>query len=60
MSLLSLHPVEWNPRSIKDPRFQKLCRLIGADREFLWHSPNLAMKDGTIYAGNMTWRTAHI
>lgn len=56
--LLSLHPAEWNPRSIKNPRFQNLCRSIEADPEFLQHRPILAMADGTIYAGNMRWRAA--
>ncbi len=51
-----LRPAPWNPRTIKDDRFQNLCRSIEADPEFLWRRPILAMADGTIYAGNMRFR----
>ena len=57
--LASLTPAPWNPRSIKDERFQNLCRSIQADPDFLWRRPVLALADGTIYAGNMRWRAAH-
>src|SRR5688572_15148494 len=58
VSLLSLHPAEWNPRLIKDERFQNLCASIQADPDFLWRRPVLAQADGTIYAGNMRYRAA--
>ena len=54
----ALHPADWNPRSIKDERFQNLCRSIEADPEFLWRRPVLAQADGTLYAGNMRYRAA--
>lgn len=53
-----LHPAEWNPRTIRDERFQNLCRSIEADPDFLWRRPVLAQADGTIYAGNMRFRAA--
>ena len=56
--LVALRPAPWNPRSIKDERFQSLCRSIEADPEFLWRRPILAQSDGTIYAGNMRYRAA--
>jgi len=58
VSLLALQPAPWNPRSIKDDRFQNLCRSIEVDPEFLWRRPILAQADGTIYAGNMRFRAA--
>jgi ParB-like chromosome segregation protein Spo0J len=54
----ALQPAPWNPRTIKDERFQNLCRSIAADPEFLWRRPVLAQADGTIYAGNMRYRAA--
>ena len=56
--LVALTPAPWNPRTIKDERFQNLCRCIEADPEFLWRRPVLAQADGTIYAGNMRYRAA--
>lgn len=53
-----LHPAPWNPRTIKDERFQNLVRSIQADLDFLWRRPILATADGTIYAGNMRYRAA--
>ena len=53
-----LHPAAWNPRTIKDERFQNLVRSIQADPGFLWRRPILATADGTIYAGNMRYRAA--
>lgn len=53
-----LKPAPWNPRTIKDERFQNLVRSIEADPEFLWRRPILAAADGTIYAGNMRYRAA--
>jgi DNA modification methylase len=53
-----LHPAPWNPRTLRDERFQNLCRSITADPEFLWRRPILAQADGTIYAGNMRFRAA--
>lgn len=51
-----LQPAAWNPRSIKDERFKKLCESIKSDPDFLELRPILATKDGTIYAGNMRYR----
>ena len=56
--LSSLHPALWNPRTLKDERFQNLCKSITADPDFLWRRPILAQADGTIYAGNMRFRAA--
>ena len=56
--LVALRPAAWNPRGIKDERFQNLCASIEADPEFLWRRPILAQLDGTIYAGNMRYRAA--
>jgi ParB-like chromosome segregation protein Spo0J len=53
-----LHPAPWNPRTIKDERFQNLVRSIQTDPDFLWRRPILATADGTIYAGNMRYRAA--
>ena len=53
-----LRPAPWNPRTIKDERFQNLVRSIQADPDFLWRRPILATADGTIYAGNMRYRAA--
>src|SRR4051812_13036918 len=53
-----LRPARWNPRSIKDERFQNLCRSISDDPGLLWRRPVLAQADGTIYAGNMRYRAA--
>ena len=58
VALAALSPAPWNPRTIKDERFENLCRSIEADPEFLNHRPVLAMADGTIYAGNMRYRAA--
>jgi ParB-like nuclease domain len=58
VSLLVLTPAPWNPRSIKDERFQNLCRSLEADPDFLWLRPILATLDGTIFAGNMRYRAA--
>jgi DNA modification methylase len=56
--LVALTPAPWNPRSIKDERFQNLCASIQADPDFLWRRPILAQADSTIYAGNMRYRAA--
>jgi len=56
--LAKLKPADWNPRTIRDVRFQNLCRSIEADPDFLWRRPVLAQADGTIYAGNMRYRAA--
>lgn len=56
--LSKLKPAAWNPRLIKDVRFQQLCRSLEADPEFMDERPVLAMLDGTIYAGNMRYRAA--
>src|SRR5689334_11853630 len=56
--LVALQPAPWNPRSIKDERFQNLCRSIEADPEFLWRRPVLALANGDIYCGNMRYRAA--
>jgi ParB-like chromosome segregation protein Spo0J len=56
--LAKLTPAPWNPRTIREERFQNLCRSIEADPEFLWRRPILAQLDGTIMAGNMRYRAA--
>ena len=56
--LVALTPAPWNPRSIKDERFQNLCRSLEADPDFLQLRPILATADGTIFAGNMRYRAA--
>jgi ParB family chromosome partitioning protein len=53
-----LQPAPWNPRTIKEGRFQNLVRSIQADPDFFWRRPILATADGTIYAGNMRYRAA--
>lgn len=58
VALGKLTPSPWNPRTIRDERFQNLCASIEADPEFLWRRPILATADGTIYAGNMRYRAA--
>lgn len=55
---VSLTPAPWNPRSIKDPRFQNLCASLAADADFLQLRPILATADGTVFAGNMRLRAA--
>jgi DNA modification methylase len=56
--LTRLQPALWNPRSIKDERFQNLCRSLEADPDFLWLRPVLATTDGTVFGGNMRLRAA--
>jgi len=56
--LTELHPIEWNPRTIRTDRFQNLCQSVQADPEFLRLRPVLAQSDGAIYAGNMRYRAA--
>jgi ParB-like chromosome segregation protein Spo0J len=56
--LVALTPAPWNPRSIKDERFQNLCDSMESDPDLLWRRPILAQADGTIYAGNMRYRAA--
>lgn len=53
-----LQPAEWNPRTIDTERFENLRKSIREDPRFLWARPILAMKDGTIYGGNMRYRAA--
>ena len=48
LPIVALTPAPWNPRSIKDERFQNLCKSIEADPEFLWRRPVLAQGDGTL------------
>lgn len=54
----NLKPAPWNPRLIKDKRFQQLCRSLAADPDFMEQRPILATADGTVYAGNMRLRAA--
>ena len=53
-----LQPAGWNPRTIKDERFQNLVRSFQADPDFLGRRPILATADGAIYAGSMRYRAA--
>jgi DNA modification methylase len=48
----------WNPRSIKDERFQNHCASVAADPGFLYPRPILATKDGNVFACNMRLRAA--
>ena len=47
-----------NPRTIKDKRFETLCKSMTDDPAFLELRPVLATKEGRIYAGNMRYRAA--
>ena len=58
VKLARLKPAEWNPRTISDSQFEKLCGAMQDDPDFLWLRPILAMGDGTIYAGNMRFQAA--
>ena len=51
--LVSLTPAPWNPRKIKDERFQNLCRSLESDPDFLQLRPIPATADGTIFAGTL-------
>lgn len=53
-----LHVAEWNPRTITNERLVNLRKSIREDPQFLWHRPILAVRDGTVYAGNMRLRAA--
>ncbi|MEO6043371.1 MAG: ParB N-terminal domain-containing protein, partial [Tepidiformaceae bacterium] len=53
-----LRPAPWNPRTIKDERFENLCRSIEVDPEFLWMRPVIARTNGDIAGGNMRFRAA--
>jgi ParB-like chromosome segregation protein Spo0J len=53
-----LQVAEWNPRTMYRERFDNLRRSIREDPEFLWHRPILALRDGTVYAGNQRLRAA--
>jgi hypothetical protein len=50
VSLLALTPAAWNPHSIKEERFDYLCRSLEVDPGFLLLRPILATTDGTIFA----------
>src|SRR3989339_876805 len=56
--LSKLHLWDKNPRTIKDKRFETLCKSMEDDPEFMDLRPVLATKDGRIYAGNMRYRAA--
>ena len=58
VAVAGLQPAPWNPRTIKDERFQNLCRSIEQDPDFLWLRPILATADGTVFGGNMRLRAA--
>ena len=58
VAVVSLTPAPWNPRTIKDPRFQNLCQSLQADPDFLQLRPILSTLDGTVFAGNMRLRAA--
>ena len=45
--LAALQPAPWNPRTIKDERFQNLCRSLEADPGFLQLRPILALANAT-------------
>lgn len=54
--LNELHPNDTNPRSIKDPKFQKLVSNIQAFPEMLDLRPVVWEGDGRILGGNMRYR----
>lgn len=56
--LEKIKPAEWNPRLLRDDRFQKLCKSMEEEKDFLWCRPIIANKDGTIIGGNMRYRAA--
>lgn len=56
--LSNLHLWDKNPRTIKDKRFETLCKSMTDDPAFLELRPVLATKEGRIYAGNMRYRAA--
>ena len=56
--LSQLKPAPWNPRTLRDTRFQQLCRSLEADPDFLEQRPVLAQADGTVYGGNIRLRAA--
>lgn len=56
--LAQLHLWDKNPRTIKDKRFETLCKSMTEDTAFLELRPVLATKEGRIYAGNMRYRAA--
>lgn len=56
--LADLTPAPWNPRVIRDARFQNLCRSLQTDPDFLWLRPVLATTAGTIFAGNKRYQAA--
>lgn len=58
VSVRSLKPADWNPRLIRDQRFQQLCRSLESDPEFLWRRPVIANAAGVVMAGNMRLRAA--
>lgn len=58
VKLSALHLWDKNPRTIKDKRFNALCKSMTDDPSFLELRPVLATKDGRIYAGNMRYRAA--
>ena len=49
--LSALRPAPWNPRTISDAQFARLCASIEEDPGFLWRRPVLANASGEIYAG---------
>ena len=56
IALSRLYPAPWNPRTISDDRFKKLCESIKADPDFLWLRPIIASLSGEIAGGNMRYR----
>lgn len=47
-----------NPRRISDVRLEDLKKAMCADPEMLWARPLLALRDGTVFAGNQRLRAA--
>lgn len=50
-----------NPRKITKEQFEKLCKSLENDPDFLWNRPCLVNKEGdilTVYAGNQRIRAA--
>lgn len=57
-ALKEIHPSPWNPRLIKDKKFEQLCKSMEEEKDYLWCRPVIANKDGMIIGGNMRYRAA--
>lgn len=61
VSIKILKLLDNNPRKITKDQFEKLCKSLENDPDFLWKRPCLVNKEGdtyTVYAGNQRVRAA--